>query len=117
MPGGPGQSYLNLQQRGGNFKIESIEEKNESLYSNQNYDDPEINQNEVSGDELCCEDEQQVYTPMEGRVSQGGVSNSMNNDAVTVRKVINDNNQGGYIPFNSRPPTLGRGPTEEVKHS
>ena len=39
--GAPGQSYLNFQQRGGNFKIESIEEKNESMYSGQNYDDPE----------------------------------------------------------------------------
>ena len=115
MPGGPAQSYLNLQQRGGNFKIESIEEKNESLYSNQNYDDPENNQHELSEEDLCCEDEQQVQTPVDGLVSYSGASNSMHNGAVTVRQVINDHH--GYILFNSKPPTLGRGPTEEVKQS
>ena len=115
LPGGPAQSYLNLQQRGGNFKIESIEEKNESLYSNQNYDDAENNQQELSEDELCCEEEQQVQSPVDGLVSYGGASNSMHNDAVTVRQVINDNQ--GYLTFNSKPPTLGRGPNEEVKQS
>ena len=115
MLGGTGQSYLNLQQRGGNFKIESIEEKNESLYSNQNYDDSENNQQELSGDELCCEEEQQVQPPVDCLVSYGGASNSMHNDAVTVRQVIND--YQGYITFNSKPPTLGPGPTEEIKQS
>jgi hypothetical protein len=39
MPGAPGQSYFNFAQRGANLKIESIEEKNESLYS-YNHEDP-----------------------------------------------------------------------------
>lgn len=58
-PGAPAQSYFNFQQRGANFKIESIEEKNESLYSN-NHDDPagagDNSNSDLSEDDLCDED-------------------------------------------------------------
>ena len=62
MPGAPGQSYFNFAQRGANQKIESIEEKNESLYSYNHEDPGENSQSDVSGDDLC--DEDQIQAPV-----------------------------------------------------